>query len=130
MLDYICQEALAPTKGQPAYAAGMDKKEVGEWIKAARKSRGWTQDDLAERLGLTKQNISHWETAKHDPSFLQLLKIRDLTGYALREVMPPDHWPLPGVSVERLASLSPEIRAQLVNGLNALLAAIAPRSLN
>ena len=75
-------------------------------------------------MGVTKGNVSHWETAKHDPSFLQLLRIRDLTGYPLREVAPAEDWPLPGVPRELLTALNDEQREQIERGINALLAAL------
>lgn len=35
---------------------------LGELIKAARQRRGWTQDDLAKRLGVERSYVSQWET--------------------------------------------------------------------
>lgn len=64
----------------------MDASDVAAWVKAARESKGWTQQQLGDALGLSKANVSHWETEKHEPSFIQLLKIRDLTGHPLTEV--------------------------------------------
>lgn len=105
--------------------------ELGEWIRAARKSRGWTGDQLAERLNTTKANVSHWETGKHEPSFAQVLLIRDLTGYALHDVGPPAEWPLPQVPREWLTSLTPgqlaAVQAGIVAALTAVTHSPAPR---
>ena len=35
---------------------------MGQIIKKLRKGRGFTQEELAERLGVTYQAISKWET--------------------------------------------------------------------
>ncbi len=78
-------------------------------------------------MGLTKANVSHWETCKHDPSFLQLLKIRDLTGWPLRDVLNAEQWPFPRVGRERVASLNPDQLASLETGLIMALAAITAR---
>lgn len=62
------------------YAAGM---EIKEWVKAARKHKGLTQDQFGEALGMTKANVSGWETARHEPSFLQMKRVVALTGYPM-----------------------------------------------
>lgn len=53
------------------------------WVRAARKAKGWTQQQLGDELGLTKANISGWENGRHLPSFAQILKISELTGHAI-----------------------------------------------
>lgn len=35
---------------------------TGERIKMLRVARGWTQQDLADRAGVSKQAVSFWET--------------------------------------------------------------------
>lgn len=57
--------------------------EIKDWVKNARKSCGWTGAELGERLGRSKGTIGHWETGTHLPSYAQILKIHELTGYPL-----------------------------------------------
>lgn len=57
--------------------------ELTEWIRAARASKGWTQTQLGEALGVTKGNVSAWEKGRHEASFAQLQKIAAATGYQL-----------------------------------------------
>lgn len=54
---------------------------IGEWIKAARKHKGWSQEQLGECIGRTKANVGHWETGKHAPSLEQVSAISLATGY-------------------------------------------------
>ena len=54
-----------------------------EWIKAARDSKGWTQTQLGEVVAVTKGNVSSWEKGRHEPSYSQLLKISEATGFPL-----------------------------------------------
>lgn len=111
------------------YRAPMTPNDVQQWISAARAKKKWTQEQLGERLGVTKANVSHWETGKHDPSFLQLLKIRDLTGHQLLDVLAPVDWPFPDVPIERIRALEPQQRRSLEIGLLAALSAIeVPKS--
>jgi putative transcriptional regulator len=37
-------------------------------IRELRAERGWTQQDLAERLGVSRQTVNAIETGKYDPS--------------------------------------------------------------
>lgn len=96
--------------------------DIGAWIRAARAAKGWTGADLADRLGTSKANVSHWETGKHEPSFAQLLRIRDITGHPLREVEPDAHWVFPAIPRERITSLEP---AQLMALQSSMLAALS-----
>lgn len=55
------------SKGTPArdsYEAEMDLYLVGEAIRAARKSRHLTQEQLGERIGVKKAQISRFENGK------------------------------------------------------------------
>jgi len=45
----------------------LDRKEVGRRIAKARRSRGWTQRDLAEAMGLSKACIVGWESGQRFP---------------------------------------------------------------
>lgn len=40
---------------------------LGERIKTSRISRGWTQEELAGKIGTTKHVISNWERNKGNP---------------------------------------------------------------
>ncbi len=39
----------------------MDTRKIGEQIAALRKSKGLTQNELGERLGVSFQAVSKWE---------------------------------------------------------------------
>ncbi|MFS8973880.1 helix-turn-helix domain-containing protein [Cupriavidus necator] len=58
------------------------------WIRLARKKAGLTQEQLAEKLGLTKGNISAWENGRHEASFAQLSAIAELSGLPLEYEAP------------------------------------------
>lgn len=125
-LDFAGQVFLHPPAADGFYPFGMKTERVGEWIEKARKHRGWTQTQLGDEVGVSKANISHWETGKHEPSFGQLLSIRDKTGYALRDVGPAAEWPFPKVPRELITSLPPEQREALQAGIAGILVALAP----
>lgn len=54
----------------------MDYKTyIGSKIRFYRHSAGITQEELGERLGISKQNINRWEVGKTSPTIENLAKI-------------------------------------------------------
>lgn len=51
---------------------------MGERIRTLRESKGWTQQDLAERVGVSREAVSQWEIGPtkniKNVTFLALLK--------------------------------------------------------
>ena len=47
-------------------------------LKVLRAERDWTQGDLAERLGISRQSVNAIETGKYDPSLPLAFRIADL----------------------------------------------------
>lgn len=52
--------------------------EIGKNIKRFRQDANMTQDELAERLNVTRQAISSWECDKTQPDIDTLKKIADI----------------------------------------------------
>lgn len=48
-----------------------------------RKSKGLSQDELGQRLGVSRQTISKWELAQSYPDFQRLVLISDYFGLSL-----------------------------------------------
>ena len=40
----------------------MDTKKIGAFIASCRKAKGYTQQQLAEKMGVTNKTVSRWET--------------------------------------------------------------------
>jgi len=51
----------------------MDKIKIGEFISDCRKEKGLTQEQLAEKLGVSSKSISRWENGNTLPDY-SLLK--------------------------------------------------------
>ena len=47
-------------------------------LKAMREARGWSQGELARRLGVSRQTINAVETDKYDPSLPLALRMAKL----------------------------------------------------
>ena len=50
----------------------------GEKIKAKRKAMGLSQEDLAEKLGVTRQVVSKWETDQAQPTTSNLRELAEV----------------------------------------------------
>ncbi|WP_456399137.1 cupin domain-containing protein [Mesoaciditoga sp.] len=59
--------------------------EIGEKLKRLRLSRGFTQEELAERADLTKGFISLLERDKTSPSIATLEQLLDVLGVSLKQ---------------------------------------------
>ena len=56
-----------------------------------REAAGWSQGELARRLGVSRQTINAVETDKYDPSLPLALRMATLFGVEVR-VLFIDHW--------------------------------------
>lgn len=61
-----------------------------ERLKNEREKRNWSQSDLADKLHVTRQSVSKWETGKNYPSIEVLISISDLFGITLDELLRSD----------------------------------------
>ena len=61
-----------------------------ERLKQEREKRGWSQTDLAERIHVSRQSVSKWETGKNYPSIEVLINLSDLFGITIDELLRSD----------------------------------------
>jgi len=55
-------------------------------IKVLRAERNWSQADLAERLGVSRQTVNAIETEKYDPSLPLAFRIAGLFGLTIEDI--------------------------------------------
>lgn len=60
-------------------------------LKELRVARGWTQADLGERLGVSRQAIIALESDKHDPSLDLAYRIAALFGSPVEAIFENPH---------------------------------------
>ena len=60
---------------------------IGERIREIRKSRGLTQKELGERLGLSYQSIAQWENDLRKPKSETILKIASALGVRYEDIV-------------------------------------------
>ena len=59
-------------------------------LKVLRAERDWSQQDLAERLEVSRQSVNAIETGRYDPSLPLAFKIADLFELAIEEIFQRD----------------------------------------
>ena len=55
-------------------------------LKILRAERDWSQQDLAERLEVSRQSVNAIETGRYDPSLPLAFKIADLFGQPIEAI--------------------------------------------
>lgn len=55
-------------------------------LKVLRAERGWSQQDLAGKLEVSRQSVNAIETGRYDPSLPLAFRIAELFGLAIEEV--------------------------------------------
>lgn len=58
----------------------MKAQLVGVTLKKARKARGFTQAELASRLGVTGSAVGQWEQGRTTPSWRQAQQLEEILG--------------------------------------------------
>lgn len=67
------------------------RKLVGRNFARLRSASGLTQEQVAERAGVSQQYISDLERGKRNPSVETLLKISEVFRVSHMELVKPDH---------------------------------------
>ncbi|MCM3609668.1 helix-turn-helix domain-containing protein [Planomicrobium sp. MB-3u-38] len=61
-----------------------------ERLKTEREKMGWSQTELAEKIHVSRQSVSKWETGKSLPSIEVLIDLSDLFGITIDEMLRSD----------------------------------------
>jgi putative transcriptional regulator len=63
---------------------------VNNRLRVLRAERGWSQADLGERLGVSRQAVNAIETGKYDPSLPLAFRIGRLFGQPIEAIFSDD----------------------------------------
>ena len=62
---------------------------LADKIMNERKRNGWSQEELADKLGVSRQSVSKWESAQSVPDLNRIIKLAEIFGvttdYLLKE---------------------------------------------
>lgn len=59
-------------------------------LRVLRAEHGWSQAELSERLGVSRQTINAIETGRYDPSLPLAFQIAHLFGRQIEAIFDPD----------------------------------------
>lgn len=65
----------------------MDQDKTGKFISSLRKEQGFTQAELAEKLGITDRAVSKWETGKCLPDAGIMVELCEILGISVNELL-------------------------------------------
>jgi putative transcriptional regulator len=59
-------------------------------LRVLRAERGWSQAELAERLGVSRQTVNAIETEKYDPSLPLAFRLAGVFGIPIEGIFEPN----------------------------------------
>jgi len=59
-------------------------------VRELRTERGWSQSDLGDRLGVSRQSINAIEAGRYDPSLPLAFRIASVFGSTIEQIFTPD----------------------------------------
>ena len=64
--------------------------EISERLKEIRQNAGMTQEEVAEKIMVSRVTVSHWENGKSLPDIVSLISLSDLYSISLDELVKGD----------------------------------------
>ena len=64
----------------------MNQEKIGKFIAQCRKDKNITQEQLAEKLGITNKSVSRWENGKNMPDYSILKELCSILDIDVNEV--------------------------------------------
>lgn len=68
----------------------MNAIDIGKYLSELRKYYKITQDELANRMGVTRQAVSKWETGTAVPDIELLVQLSELYGISINDIVKAD----------------------------------------
>ena len=64
--------------------------EIGKKLKDARMKSGFTQENVAEKINVSRQTISNWENEKSYPDIISVIELSSLYSISLDDLLKGD----------------------------------------
>ena len=88
----------------------MNQEVIGNFIAECRKEKNMTQQELADKLGVTDRAISHWENGRRLPDYSMLNDLCDVLSISIIELFSGEK-----ISKEDYETKAEENMSKLIN---------------
>ena len=88
----------------------MNQEKIGKFIANLRKEKNMTQQELADKLGVTDRAISHWENGRRLPDYSLLKDLCDVLSISINELFSGEK-----ISKEDYETKAEENMSKLIN---------------
>ncbi len=95
----------------------MEKQTIGGFLATLRKANGYTQQEVAEKLGVSNKTLSSWETDKTCPDLTLIPVLADLYGVSADEILRAERRKTGGAASEEERSRDEARAAKSVRAL-------------
>lgn len=65
----------------------MDQLKIGRFLRELRREKNITQEQLAEKMGVTARTVSRWETGSNMPDISLLIELADFYDVQISEIL-------------------------------------------
>ena len=65
----------------------MDQKKIGNFLRELRKEKNLTQEQAADKLGVSRRTISRWETGAYMPDISLIVDIAEMYDVDVRDII-------------------------------------------
>lgn len=92
-------------------------------LKGLREIKGWSQEELAKRLGVSRSKIGNYEQGTREPDFESLEAIADIFNCPVSYLVADSHPVIPQATMDyaiKLSNLSEMARAEVMNYIDYL----------
>lgn len=93
----------------------MEQEKIGAFLKKLREEKGWTQEELAEKLYIRRQSISKWEIGKTCPDSENFKMLSEIFNVSIDELMSGEH-----ISKKDALIKSEELKIKILDDSNAV----------
>ena len=83
----------------------MNTNIIAGYLQFLRKSHNYTQEELAQRLNITRQSVSKWETGTTIPDIALLLKLSKLYDLSINDILEPKTLPQGITNFEQISTI-------------------------
>lgn len=91
---------------------------TAKYLQYLRKSRHYTQEDLAKMLDISRQAVSKWETGTTVPDLEVMLRLSKLYGVTINDILEPRVQPPRITDFEQISTISKEELRQILEQFN------------